>query len=228
MKVVALLPMKSHSERVKGKNFRKFCGKPLFQWVLETLLNVDRVQQIIINTDGREILRQFDVVDTDRVVIRDRRPEICGDFVSMNSVIADDVEHIDADCYIMTHTTNPLLSTTSINGALDKYIAALNEGGDSLFSVNKWQTRFYDEACKPLNHDPSKLVRTQDLTPWYEENSNLYIFSRDSFERSGARIGCQPIMFETPRLEAVDIDTPEDWELAEILVSAYQKKGFLT
>ena len=79
------------------------------------------------------------------------------------------------------------------------------------------QTRFYREDGSPVNHDPDNLIRTQDLEPWFEENSNLYIFSAESFAATGARIGKRPILFETPRLDSLEIDTQEDWDLAELV-----------
>lgn len=214
-RVVALLPMKAHSERVRGKNFRDFNGKPLFRWVLDTLLSVREIDQVIINTDARSILADHGLIDSARVMIRDRKPEICGDLVSMNKVLADDVENVTADVYLMTHTTNPLLSAETIRRALAAFVAARAEGqADSLFSVDKVQTRFYRADASPVNHDPDNLVRTQDLEPWYEENSNLYLFTRESFRATQARIGKRPLLFESPRLEAIDIDDQEDWLFA--------------
>jgi CMP-N-acetylneuraminic acid synthetase len=214
-RVVALLPMKAHSERVRGKNFRDFNGKPLFRWVLDTLLSVREIDQVIINTDARSILADHGLVDSAQVMIRDRKPEICGDLVSMNKVLADDVENVTADVYLMTHTTNPLLSAETIRRALAAFVAARAEGqADSLFSVDKVQTRFYRADSSPVNHDPDNLVRTQDLEPWYEENSNLYLFTRESFRATQARIGKRPLLFESPRLESIDIDDQEDWLFA--------------
>ncbi len=116
----------------------------------------------------------------------------------------------------MTHTTNPMLSSASIGAALDRYRRAVAGGtGDSLFAVNAFQTRFYRADGSAVNHDPANLIQTQDLEPWYEENSCLYIFSPESFAATDARIGEKPVMFETPKLESIDIDTPEDWDLAE-------------
>lgn len=228
MKIVALLPFKANSERVKGKNFKDFCGKPLFRWMLDTLCKVDAIDTIVINTDAREILAENGLIDRDKVLIRDRPEEICGDVVSMNLIIADDIANIDADIYLMTHTTNPLLSVDSVNAALEKFIPSLKGGSvDSLFTVNKIQTRFYDANAKAINHDPDRLLRTQDLEPWYEENSNLYLFTKESFNQTQARIGKMPIMLETPPFESTDIDTPDDWALAEVLVKYYQQKGVL-
>jgi CMP-N-acetylneuraminic acid synthetase len=215
--VVALLPMKAHSARVKAKNFRPFAGKPLFRWILDTLIAVPAVEKIVINTDARQILAENGLVDGGKVLIRDRKPEICGDFVSMNKVLADDVANVEARTYLMTHTTNPLLGAGTITAALDAYHAAVAAGThDSLFTVNAFQTRFYRADGSAVNHDPDNLVRTQDLEVWYEENSNLYVFSRASFAATHARIGRRPAMFETPRMESADIDDQVGWTTAEI------------
>ena len=222
-KTVALLPMKAHSARVSGKNFRNFAGKPLFRWILDSLLSLGEIDAVVINTDAREILAQNGLVSEGRVIVRDRKPEICGDFVSMNLVLADDIASVSAEAYLMTHTTNPLLRPPTIRRALAAYREGLASGGDSLFTVNRFQTRFYREDGSPVNHDPNVLMRTQDLEPWLEENSNLYIFNRESFARTNARIGAKPVMFETPRIESADIDDQEGWDIAETLASALPK-----
>ncbi len=223
-KVIALLPMKANSERVKGKNFRDFNGKPLFRWILDTLLSVTEIDQVVINTDARDILASNGLVDTDRVSIRDRKPEICGDFVSMNSVLADDIANVAASTYLMTHTTNPLMSAETIRSALMAFNQARSQGqADSLFTVDKVQTRFYRADCSAVNHDPDNLIRTQDLEPWFEENSNLYIFTQESFAATSARIGKKPMMFEGARFESIDIDDQQDWDFAVVAARYMQE-----
>lgn len=225
-KIVALLPMKANSERVKGKNFREFNGKPLFRWILDTLLAVQEIDEVIINTDAREVLANHGLLDTDRIRIRDRRPEICGDMVSMNLVLADDVENVPADVYLMTHTTNPLLSAQTIRDSLHRYQQGLEHGShDSLFTVNRFQTRFYREDASAINHDPDVLLRTQDLEPWFEENSNLYLFTSSSFAATGARIGKKPLLHEMPRSESMDIDDVEGWQIAEAVCQYRMARG---
>lgn len=224
-RIVALLPMKANSERVKGKNFREFCGKPLFRWILDTLLEVEEIDQVVINTDARHILAENGLVETDRIAIRDRKPGICGDLVSMNLVLADDVGNVDADIYLMTHTTNPLMSAGTVRAALAAFREEQAAGrADSLFTVDKVQTRFYRADCSPVNHDPDNLVRTQDLEPWFEENSNLYIFTRGSFAGTNARIGRRPMMHEGPPFESIDIDTPQDWDFAVVAARFLQEQ----
>ncbi len=220
MKTVALLPMKANSERVKGKNFRDFCGRPLFRWILDTLLEVEEIDQVVINTDARQILAEAGLTESDRVLIRDRKPDLCGDLVSMNLVLEDDVANVPADIYLMTHTTNPLVSAETLRAAVALYKKGVSEGtGDSVFSVNKFQTRFYRSDGSAVNHDPDNLIRTQDLEPWFEENSNIYVFSADSFALSKARIGRKPLMMEMRLTESVDIDDADSWELAAALVA---------
>ena len=229
MRIVALLPMKANSERVPNKNFRDFCGRPLFRWVLDTLLSVEAIDQVVINTDARDNLATLGCVDSDRILIRDRPVDICGDYVSMNEVIADDLQHVNADCYIQTHTTNPLLQLGSIERAIDQYVMQARVGEiDSLFSVTKCQERLYDVEVTPINHDPKHLLRTQDLPPLFIENSNFYLFSKSSFAVTGARIGAHPALFETKPYESTDIDTPDDWEMGEIVVEYLRTKGVIT
>ena len=227
-RVIALLPMKANSERVKGKNFRDFCGKPLFRWVLDTLLSVPEISSVVINTDAREILEAHGLEGSERVQVRDRPQEICGDLVSMNEVIKDDIANVDADIFLKTHTTNPLLSKKSILSALNIFKKSLDEKKhDSLFTVNRVQERFYTSDARAINHDPDNLIRTQDLEAWYQENSNLYLFTKHSFETTGARIGKNPTMLVTEPFESTDIDTPDDWNFAEAVVSYFREKGII-
>ena len=228
MKVTALIPIKYNSERVKGKNFKDFCGKPLLRWVIDTLISSEKINKIVINTDARDVLEKEGLNDESKIILRDRKQELCGDFVSTNLIAEDDIKYISSDIYLMTHTTNPLLSLKSIEQSIETFSDALKTNKyDSLFTVNKIQTRFYDKNVKPLNHDPDNLIRTQDLEPWYEENSNLYLFTKEGFHKTSSRIGSNPMMFETPLFESIDIDTPDDWEIAEVLVNKYKSKGIL-
>jgi len=215
--------MKAHSERVAGKNFRLFAGKPLFRWILDTLLNTESVGSVVINTDARDLLLSHGLAQSDKIIIRDRKPELCGNEISMNRILADDIASVPSDFYLMTHTTNPLLTSDTIESALKKFRQAIDENsGDSLFSVNHHKTRFYRKDGSPINHDPDNLIPTQDLESWYEENSNLYLFTQSSFRETGSRIGARPILFETPRMESSDIDDMTEWRIAEVLALSKQ------
>jgi CMP-N-acetylneuraminic acid synthetase len=214
-KITALLPMKANSQRVPNKNFKLFNGKPLFMWVLNELLALELIDQIVINTDAKDNILDHGIHESERIIIRDRDSNLCGDEVSMNKIIKDDLENINSQIYLMTHTTNPLLTKFTINKAINTFLDCYDSrDSDSLFSVNKFQSRFYDRKCQPINHDPNNLIQTQELEPFFEENSILYLFTKESFNNTNARIGIRPIMFETPIIESIDIDTPSDWDFA--------------
>lgn len=217
MRIVALLPMKGNSERVPNKNLKDFCGQPLYHKILDTLLDSKYIDEVIINTDSDRIMGDVKSNYIEKVTIHDRPNEIIGDFVSMNKIIQYDIDKVEADLYIQTHSTNPLLQSKTLDEAIEKM---LNNNGecDSMFSVTKVQTRLYDEKGNPSNHNPQELIRTQDLTPLFEENSSFYIFTRQSFKESGGkRIGAKAQMFEMDKVEAIDIDQIQDFIIAESL-----------
>lgn len=217
MKIKALLPMKGNSERVPNKNMRDFDGAPLYHAVLKSLLASEYIDEVVINTDSELIANDAKKNFGDKVVIIDRPEEIQGDFVSMNTIIEYDLNHLEGTHFLQTHSTNPLVRHTTIDNAIEHYFNGLEEY-DSLFSVTRLQTRLYDKKAKPINHNPNELLRTQDLEPLFEENSNFYIFSKDAFYNvDKKRIGLKPQIFEVNKLEAIDIDEPEDFKLAELL-----------
>jgi CMP-N-acetylneuraminic acid synthetase len=217
MKITALLPMKGHSERVPNKNLRPMCGVPLFFHVAATLQKSTLVDSIVINTDSETIAEQA-TRSFPKVTIHWRPESICGDMVSMNTIIAHDIALCPGEHFLQTHATNPLLTTGTVDRAIDAYFKGVDTY-DSLFSVNRLQTRLYWESGQAVNHDPAELVRTQDLPPVFEENSLLFLFSKRSFAEAGhKRIGLAPQMFPTPPQESVDIDIEHDFILAETLM----------
>lgn len=216
--LTALLPMKAHSSRVPGKNYKELHGKPLFRWILDTLLELDFVDLILINTDASAELEAAGIPDSQRIHLKVRPQHLRGDEVSMNRIIEDDIASHPSQHYLMTHTTNPAISSDTLKVAYNDYLDGLKNGNDSLFGVNRYQTRFYDSDAKPINHDPDNLIPTQDLEPWYEENSCYFFFSAESFTTTNARIGRKPLMHETPGSENVDIDEWRDWHLAEAIL----------
>ena len=217
MKVTLLLPMKGNSERVPNKNLKLFNGKPLFHAIIDELINSKHINKVIINTDSDLIAESAINTYQDFVSIHKRPKNIQGDFVSMNKIIEYDLNNSDSDIYIQTHSTSPLMAIKSLDAAIDKMISNSTDF-DSIFSVTKIQTRFYDKNGAPFNHDPKELLRTQDLEPLFEENSGFYIFTKESFKNAGhKRIGLRPLMFEIDKIEAIDIDEPSDFIIAETL-----------
>lgn len=214
--VAALVPMRHESERVPGKNYRPFCGRPLFHHIVETLLACKQIDQVVIDTDSPAI--KSDAAQSFPTVLFVDRPEDLRDGgTPMNDVLLHTVTELEADLFVQTHSTNPLLRSDTVDRAIDAFQGS---GGqhDSLFSVSRLQTRLWNSSGTPVNHDPRHLLRTQDLEPLFEENSNLYIFERATLERYRSRIGENPMLFEVDAMEAWDIDDESDFVIAECLL----------
>lgn len=220
-RVTGLVFMKLESERVPRKNLREVGGRPLFEWIFEALTRAERIGEIILNTDS-EILADA-VANRFDVRIHMRPPHLLTiQTDEANQIIGYDVDESDAPIYLQTHSTNPLLRPETIDLAVDTFLdEALAAGHDSLFTVTSHQKRFFFSDGRAVNHDPKRLIKTQELPPLYEENSCIYLFTRDAFyANQRRRIGAHPRLLPISAREAIDIDTEEDLRLADQLLRA--------
>jgi CMP-N-acetylneuraminic acid synthetase len=208
--------MRHHSQRVPGKNYRLLAGKPLFHHILETLLAVPEISQVVVDTDSEPVMDGLRR-DFPQVVLINRPESLRADDVPMNDILLHDTGQVQADFYLQTHSTNPLLRPETVSRAIETFLEAY-PAKDSLFSVTRWQTRLYDQHGRAINHDPSVLIQTQDLPPVYEENSCLYLFSRQNLLERHHRIGAHPILFEIDPAEAWDIDDELDFAITDFLM----------
>jgi len=221
MKVTAILPIRAQSQRVKNKNILQINGKPLYYYILNTLKQCQTVNTILINTDYENIHNEFR--HDPQVILMDRADYLKGN-CDINLVIESVLNEMDGNYFLQTHATNPLLKSSTIDKSVKRFFEGDNKY-DSLFSVTKIQKRFWSMDGVPLNHSIADEPTTQNLKPYYEENSNFYIFSRTSFIKAGnKRIGVKPYMYEIDKLEATDIDDMEDFILAEALMKIRNEK----
>jgi CMP-N-acetylneuraminic acid synthetase len=215
-KLTALVPMRHHSQRVPGKNYRPLAGKPLFHHIIETLLNVPEINTVAVDTDSEPVMegvrRYFPSVQ-----LIERPTHLLADDVPMNDILLHDTAQIEADFYLQTHSTNPLLKAKTISRAIQSFVSTYPEH-DSLFSVTRLQTRLYFQDGQAINHNPRELIQTQELPPVYEENSCLYLFTRDNLIQWHHRIAQKPLMYEMPAEEAWDIDEELDFTICDILL----------
>jgi CMP-N-acetylneuraminic acid synthetase len=212
-RIAAIVPMRHFSRRVSGKNYRLLGDKPLYRYVVDTLLAVPAITEVIVDTDSELIMRDV-AQDLPQVRVVVRPEHLRSEMQVMNEILLNTVTQVDADYYLQTHSTNPLLRSETIADAIATFLAA-RDTHDSLFSVTPLQTRLWTEDGRALNHDPDHLIRTQDLEPVMEENSCIYIFRRDVLEARQNRIGARPLVFVMDPAEALDIDTELDWRIAE-------------
>jgi CMP-N-acetylneuraminic acid synthetase len=216
MKIVALVPIRHHSQRVPAKNYRPLAGKPLFHHIIGSLLACPEVFQVVVDTNSPPVIEGLQE-HFPQVRVLERPNALTGDKVPMNEILAYDTSQVEADFYLQTHATNPLLTSQTISRAIGGFLEAYPIH-DSLFSVTRLQTRLWDQLGKAINHNPTILLQTQDLPPVYEENSCLYIFSRQTLLTRRNRLGERPLMFEIEAAEAWDIDEEIDFEIVEFLM----------
>ncbi len=219
-RIVALVPMRENSERVPGKNYRELAGKPLFHHILQTLSDVPELADIVVDTDSERI-KEGIAANFPKVLVIDRPESLRAGEIPMNTILLHDTEMVPADFYLQTHSTNPLLRSQTISVALTAFFLA-QPAKDSLFGVTEMHTRLYDADGRAMNHNPRELLRTQDLPPVYEENSCLYLFTRENLKKHGHRIGQSPLMFPVPRDEAWDIDEEIDFKVVDFLMRQRQ------
>ena len=222
-KIVALVPMRHHSQRVPGKNYRPLAGKPLFHHILMTLLAVPEIDQIVVDTDSPEVLAGLRA-DFPQVRALERPEHLRADTIPMNEILMYDTQQAPADLYLQTHSTNPLLRAGTIQRAINA-LRSQYPAYDSLFSATRLQTRLWDGLTRPINHNPAILLQTQDLPPVYEENSCIYLFTRETLAARRNRMGERPFLFPMEADEAWDIDEEIDFTVVDVLMRERQKKA---
>lgn len=221
--IVALAPMRHHSQRVPGKNYRLLAGKPLFHHIIESLLACPEISQVVVDTDSQPVIESLRQ-DFPQVMILERPPHLRAVDMPMNEILSYDTAQVQADFYLQTHSTNPLLRPQTISTAIQKFLQCY-PAYDSLFSVTRLQTRLWDQLGRAINHNPAILLQTQDLPPVYEENSCLYIFTRQNLLARRNRLGERPLLFEIDASEAWDIDEELDFTISDLLMKEFRKKG---
>jgi len=215
-RIAALVPMRHHSQRVVGKNFRPLAGMPLYQHIITSLLACSEISQVVVDTDSPEIQSGLQH-KFPQVVVIERPEHLRADTVPMNEILIHDTSLVEADLFLQTHSTNPLLRSETISRAIQALVSSY-PAYDSLFSVTRLQTRLWDQLGRAINHNPAVLLQTQDLPPVYEENSCIYIFTRHNLLSRRNRLGERPMMFEIDADEAWDIDEELDFLICDLLV----------
>ena len=222
--ITAIIPIKHTSTRVPGKNFRKMNGKPLFFYIIDTLLKVDQINTIVIDTNSHIIFEQVPIYfkqHMHKIILYNRPVHLCSGDTPTNDLLINVIQQLNlsSDLYLQTHVTNPLLTKETIVNAIETYLSK-KDTYECLFSVKTHHTRFYNKEGKDMNHNRFKLIPTQDLDPIYEENSCLYLFTKSVLETYKARIGEHALLYPMSDLESQDIDWEQDFILTELLMKS--------
>lgn len=208
-KVVSFIPIKLNNQRLPGKNLMNLAGRPLCDYIFDTISKVDSISEKYVYCSD-ETIKQY---IPDSLTYLKRDAYLDGFQVKGLEIIEHFVRDVDADIYVLTHVTQPFTKPESIKNALDK---VLYEGFDSAFSCISMQDYCWYQG-KPINYNMQDIVTTQNLEPVYVETGAFFIFRKEVFTQLHQRIGQKPYMYPIDQFEAVDIDTAEDLEFAKVI-----------
>lgn len=214
MKTVAFVPIRLNSKRVVGKNLKVLGDKPLMCHILNTLAKTNGVDEVYVYCSDEYVIPYLP-----KGIKFLKRPEFLDRDETLGKEIYEEfTKTIDADIYILAHTTSPFMKATTFENALNKI---KNEGFDSAFSAEKIQTFTWYKG-HPLNYNLKKIPRTQTIEPIYIETSAFFMFKRDVWKIHKQRIGFKPYMALVGKIEGIDIDWPEDFEFAEKILEIHK------
>ncbi len=202
-KTVAIIPIKSKSERIPGKNLKKINGVPFYQFLLKKLKKCN-FDEVYIDTDSKQV-KEFAKKNNFYVINRLKR--LSTKNANGNDLLNYHFKLIKADYYFQLFVTSPLLSVKSINKCIRKLMT--NKKIDSIFTTKSVYTWFWFKK-KPVNYNPKVLPRSQDSIPVIYETTGLYGIKREALKKYKSRIGKNPFFFEVDDHEALDIDNKKD------------------
>lgn len=211
MKIVAIMPIKLNNERCPGKNTRMLGKKPLLQYELDSLLQTDMLDSVNVFCSSEDVVPFL----PEGVNFVKRSEELDLPTSNFTQIFTAFMNECDSDIYVYAHATAPFITVETMKECIE----AVKSGKyDSAFCAVKLQDYLWKNG-EPLNFDATNVPRTQDLEPIYQETSGVYVFTKEVFEKYHRRIGMNPFIKEVSFKESVDIDNPEDFDLAEALVN---------
>ncbi|MBR1403251.1 MAG: acylneuraminate cytidylyltransferase family protein [Treponema sp.] len=217
MKTVALIPIKLGSKRVPKKNIKPFFdGTPLMHFIQRTCLESKYIDETYIYCSD-ESIKDYVLPGVKFL----KRPDFLdGDDKNANDIISEFMKTVDSDIYVNTHTTSPFAKVETI----DDCIAKVASGEyDSSFCAEAIRTFMWKDG-KPINFDPNHFPRTQDLPLIYGETCIAYVFKKETFQKYNRRVGIKPFIKEVGKIEAMDIDYPEDFEICDAIYKEMMQK----
>ena len=209
MKIVAIVPLKKNSRRLKNKNFLNLNNQPLAFYIFNTLMKIKQIDEVFCYSSENNFLKFLP-----KGVKHLPRPKILdGNNVKANELFRYAVKKINSEFIIITHATNPFISVESI----EKGINALKKNKFTCaFSVLKNQTYSWFNQI-PLNYNPQRMSQTQELEPIFTETSGFYIFKKDDYLKNNTRISSKPFFVEVNIKESIDVDNLRDFNLSKKL-----------
>lgn len=210
MKIVAFIPIKLNSQRLPHKNILPLDGQPLCWHICNSLKNIKNIDEVYVYCSDDKVMEYI----PKEVIYKQRDARLDGDMIKGFEIYRSFIDEVDADVYVLAHTTSPFIKAETIENALNHVLSGEN---DSAFSAEKIQTFAWYQG-KPINYDINDVPRTQDMEPIWVETSGFFIFKKEIFTKYNRRIGFKPYIQEVSGLEAIDIDEQKDYDLAVKLI----------
>lgn len=210
MRIVALIPIKLNNKRFPGKNIKHFFDNtPLIHFIQKACLNSKMIDDVYVYCSDESIQKYL----LPEVKFLKRPNYLDEDNVNANDIIREFMKAVDADIYINAHATSPFAKSSTIDNCISQ---VMNGKYDSAFCAESIKT-FLWENKEPINFNPDNFPRTQDLPLIYGETSIAYVFTKETFIKFNRRVGEMPYICEVGKIEAIDIDYPEDFEIANAI-----------
>ncbi|MDR5757609.1 cytidylyltransferase domain-containing protein [Caballeronia sp. LZ035] len=217
MKVIAFLPAKGSSSRIESKNMKLLDGKPLFLHMLENLTACDFIDEVYLDTESEDVIAAASEVAC-KVMRRD--PELASNRTDGNKLFLNEVRYAQADIYIQALGTSPFITPETIKKGID--ILVEHPEYDSVVLVRKERQYTWRDG-HPV-YDIEHIPNSSDLGDTVIETMGLYIVRREAALDTQRRIGNNPYLLDASALEAVDVNWPEDFALAELIAAGMREK----
>ena len=206
MKTVALVPIKLNSKRLPNKNILPIAGHPLCWYLCNSLIRAKGIDEVYVYCSDKEIIQYL----PKDILFKKREKWLDGDLIKGFDIYREFIKEVDADIYVLAHTTSPFIKASSIENALSHILSGEH---DSAFSAERIQTFAWYQG-KPINYDLNDVPRTQDMEPIWIETSAFFMFKKEVFTVYNRRIGFNPYIQEVSGIEAIDIDEKKDYDMA--------------
>lgn len=219
MKIVAFLPAKGTSERIENKNIKILDGKPLFLRQLERLLDFKFIDEVYLDTESETIIEMASHLNCK---ILKRKPELATNKTDGNELFYNQVKQVEADIYIQILGTSPFIKGETIKKGVDKLIN--NANYDSAVLIRKEHLYTWNPKTNTTNYNLDAIPNSKDLPETLIETMGLYIVKKEAAHKLKKRIGEKPYLLEAESIEAVDVNYPDDFELANYIAAGIREK----
>src|SRR5262245_35724930 len=230
MRILAVVPARGGSKRLPGKNVRALGGKPLIAWTIDAAGRVPAICDVLVSTDDLEVARV--AADAGAMVPWLRPAELATDTATSTAVARHALRWYQAergmvDGLLLLQPTSPFRTAETIAQGIERFATNGRRpviGVSPAASHPLWTFTIANDALVPFLPNERREMRSQDLPPCYVINGAFYLIAPDELESAQSVFGASPtpLVIESEQ-EALDIDTPFDWTIAECVLETRER-----